>query len=103
MSYLSRIVNRFVTASPPASCEDFSDRNTVVDLQAFAAGDFQPARVEAKLSQDRGVDVGYVVTVLDRVEADFVGRAVCDTPFDTTTRHPDREAVRVMIAAVRSL
>jgi hypothetical protein len=53
----------------------------VVDIQSFASGDFQAARVEAELIENGGVDVGDVVTVLDRVEADLVGRAVDTPPF----------------------
>ncbi len=58
--------------------QNLPDRLAVVDLQPLAAGDLQLARVEAELVQDRGVDVGDVVAVLDGVEADLVGRAVDD-------------------------
>ena len=83
--------------------DDLADRLAVVDVEALAAGDFEPARVEAELVQDRGVDVGDVVAVLDGVEADLVGRAVDDAALDAAAGHPDREAVDVMVAAVAAL
>ena len=71
-----------------------------IDLQPLVAGDFEPARVEAELVQDGGVDVGDVVAILDGVEAELVGRAVDDAALDAAAGHPDREAERMMIAAV---
>ena len=76
------------------------NRLAEVDLQPLAAGDFQPARVEAELVQDRGVDVGDVVAVLDGVEAELVGRAVDDAALDAAAGQPDGEAVGVVVAAV---
>ena len=49
--------------------DDLADHLAVIDLQPLAAGDFQPARVEAELVQHRGVDVGDVVAVLDGVRS----------------------------------
>ena len=71
--------------------------------EPLSAGDFQPARVEAELVQDRGVDVGDVMPVLDGVEAEFVGRAVDDAALDAAAGQPDREAVGVVVAAVGAL
>ena len=51
----------------------------------------------------RRVDVGHVVRMLDGMEADFVGRAVNDAPLEAAAGHPDRKAVRMMIAAVVAL
>ena len=67
------------------------------------AGNFEPARVEAELVQHGGVDVGDVVAVFDGVEAELVGRAVGDAPLDAAAGHPDREAERMVVAAVGSL
>ena len=83
--------------------DDLADRLAEVDLQPLAAGDLQPARVEAELVQDRGVDVGDVVAVLDGVEAELVGRAVDDAALDAAAGQPDREAVGVVVAAVAAL
>ena len=49
------------------------------------------------------MDVGDVVAVLDRVEPELVGRAVDDAALDAAPRHPDREAVVVVVAAVAPL
>ena len=66
-------------------------------------GNLEPVRIETELVQDRGVDVGDVVPVLDRVEAKLVGGAVDDAALDAAAGHPDGEAVGVMIAAVGAL
>ena len=50
--------------------------------------------------QDRGVDVGDVMPVLDGVEADLVGGAVDDAPLDAAAGQPGAEALRVVVAAV---
>ena len=71
----------------------------MIDLQPFAAGDFEPAGVEAQQVQHGGVDVGDVVRMLDGVEAQLVGRAVDDAPFDPRAGEPDGEAVRMVVAA----
>src|SRR4051794_18283127 len=54
--------------APPDSPEDLADRPAEVDFQALLAGDFQATGVEAELMEDRGVDVGHVVTMLGGVE-----------------------------------
>ena len=41
--------------------------------------------------------------VLDRVQADLVGRAVGHAALDAAAGHPDREAVGVVVAAVAAL
>ena len=82
------------------SGDDLADRLAVVDLEPFAAGDLELARVEAELVQDRGVDVGHVVAIFDGVEADLVGRAVDDAPLDAAAGQPGAEALRVVVAAV---
>ena len=74
-----------------------------VDLESFAAGDFEAAGVEAELVQHGGVDVGDVVPVLDGVEAELVGGAVDDAPLDAAAGQPDGEAVGVVVAAVVAL
>jgi len=47
------------------SGDDFADDLAVFHFEAFAAGDFEAARVEAELVQNRGVDIGDIVAVLD--------------------------------------
>ena len=77
-----------------------ADRCAVVDVEPLAAGDFEAAGVETELLQDRGVDVRDVVSVFDGVKADLIGRAVNDPALDPTTRHPNGEAVNVMVPSV---
>jgi hypothetical protein len=50
--------------------------------------------------KDRSVNIGDVVAVLDRMEADLVGAAMNDAGFEATARHPCGKAERVVIAAV---
>ena len=47
------------------SRDDVADHVAVFHFQSLAAGDFEPARVEAELMEHGGVDVGDVMAVLD--------------------------------------
>ena len=71
------------------SADDCFDGLAMIDREAFASGHFQAMGVEAHLVEDGRVDVGDVVAVLGRVEAEFVGRAVGDAPFDPAAGEPD--------------
>src|SRR5262245_10033810 len=46
------------------------------------------------------MDVRHVMTLLDGVEADLVGRSVNDAALDAAARQPHRETVRMMVPAV---
>ena len=46
------------------------------------------------------MNIGDVVTILDGVKADLVGRAMHDSPFQAAAGHPDGEPEDVMVAAV---
>src|SRR5260221_12823298 len=72
----------------------------VVDFQPLLAGNFEFARIEAQLVQDRGVNVRDVVTVLDSVKTKLVGLAVYDAALDAAASQPDRKTVGMMVAAV---
>src|SRR6266478_4137865 len=72
----------------PTSGQDLPDRSAVVDIQPLAARHFQAPWVEAQLVQDRGVDVGDVVPVLDGVESYFIGSAVDHAPLDAPACQP---------------
>ena len=69
----------------------------------FWPGNLEPAGIEAKLVQQSRVDIGHVMTILDGVEAELVGRAMDDAPLDPAAGHPGREAERMMVAAVSPL
>ena len=81
--------------------QDLPDRSAVIDLQPLAAGDVEPARVEPQQVEQGGVDVGDVMGVLDRVEAQLVGRPMDGPALDPRSREPDGEGVRMMVAAGR--
>ena len=59
----------------------------MIDLQPLPARQFEAARIDAELMQDRRVDVGDVVAIDDGVEAEFVGVAVDGTAFDAGVGH----------------
>src|SRR4051794_21188475 len=89
--------------SPPtlrASPNDLLNRLPVIHCQPLTARDLQPVRVEAELAEDGGVDIGDVMAVLHRVEAELIGGAVRHAAFDAASREPRRKALRVVIAAV---
>mgnify|MGYP002336287781 CR=1 FL=1 len=82
-----RAIARYIverSRQPLSSNHNLSNRLAVIDVEPFAAGDFHAVMVQAHQVQDRGVDVGDVVAVLDGVEAELVGRAVGDALFDAT-------------------
>ena len=71
------------------SSNDFHDRLAMVDLKSFATGNLKLAGVKTKLPEDRRMNISHVVSVLDGMEADFIGRAVSDATFDSAASHPD--------------
>src|SRR6266568_864851 len=56
--------------------------------------------VQSQLMKHRGVDVGDVAAVFDSMEADFVGSAVNDAPFDAAAGQPGAKALRMVVAPV---
>src|ERR1700729_2736600 len=91
-----RVEGKNVTVSE--SGHDLADRLAEFQVEPLVAGDFELARGEAQEGEQRGVDVGDVVRMLDGVEAQLVGRAVDDAPLEAAAGHPDRKAVRMMVA-----
>ena len=71
--------------------------------QPLAAGDGQAIGIEAKLMEQRGVHVGHIVAVFDRVKTYLVRFSVGDSSLDSAARHPDGEPIRVVIAPVAVL
>src|SRR5579862_4703430 len=59
--------------------------------------------IEAQQCQNRGMDVVDVYAVFHRIPTEFIGSADYFAAFDSAARHPDGEAVRVMIATQISL
>ena len=55
--------------------------------------------VEAQEVQQRGVEVAHVDRIGDRLKSDRIGLAVAETWLDAAASEPDRERVRVMVAA----
>ena len=70
----------------------------IIDLQAFSTGDFQLTGIEAKQLVDRRVNVGHVMTVLDRVKAEFISGPVDRSPLDSSAGQPHAKAERVVIS-----
>src|SRR6185436_13197063 len=85
------------------SSQDFLDRFSEVYFEALSSGHFQSARVQSELVEHRRVEVGDVVAVLRRVEADLVRRAVHDAALHAAAREPRAEAERMVVPAVAAL
>ena len=66
----------------------------MIDVETFTTRDFEFARIEAELLEDRRVYVGDIMAVLDSVEADFVGCAMNDASFESPTCKPDGKTDR---------
>ena len=82
---------------PSTGCVLFHTGQSHVESLEF---DRQAAMVDSQAVENRGVQVVDVDRVLDDVVAEVVGFAVHDTRLDAATRHPDREAARMMVATV---
>src|SRR5688572_22243079 len=78
---------------------DLVNRFAMVDLEPFATGDLEAVGVEAHKTQNRGVDIGYIMPVLHGVEPEFIRGTVHDASFDPAARQPCAEALRMMIAS----
>ena len=77
------------------------DGSSVVHFQAFSARDLQTSRIQTQLMQHGRMQVGDVVSVFDRMEAEFVGRAVNDSALHAAARPAAHgESIRMVIAAV---
>ena len=80
--------------------ENFPNGRAVVGLEALPSGNFKFVRIEAEEVQHCGVDVGDVMAIAEGMVAEFVGSAVDRAAADARAGKPDREAMRVMIAAI---
>ncbi len=60
-------------------------------------------RIEAEQVEDRGVNIGDVMRMLDGVKAEFVGAAMDGAALGAATGHPDTETIRMMIASIAAL
>ena len=49
------------------------------------------------------MNIRHVMTVLNGVKTNLVGRAVNQSPLDSASRHPDRKSIDVMVATIRPL
>src|SRR5579872_1508181 len=84
------------TCSP--SGDDFFDRLAKVDFKPFLTWHFEPARIEPQLMQHGGVNVGDVVAIFHRMEAQFVCGAMHHAALDAAAGHPGGEPKRMVIA-----
>ena len=70
-----------------------------MQVDAFATGDFQPARIEPQLMQHCCMDVSDVVGFLHRVKTDLIGGAVREAALNSAAGQPAAEALWMMIPA----
>jgi hypothetical protein len=71
----------------------------MIQFEALAPGNLEPMRIQSQLMQDRRVDVGDVMPILDGMKAKFIGGAVLNTSRDTAPGQPRAKTLRMMIAA----
>ena len=90
-------------ANESSSRDDLFDGLTVVDIEPLATGDFQLARIEAKLLEKRGMNIGYIVAVFNGMEANLIGCPVYDAAFDAASGQPNAKSKDVMVASIRTL
>lgn len=83
-----------------SSGEDFLDRMPQVHFQAFVSRDLKLTWVEAQLVQQGGVNVGDVMSILDRVKTDFVGCAMGDATSNAASRKANGKAVRMVVPSI---
>ena len=96
---------RFTVSSRLAvSCSRQNIRNhlAVINVEPLAAGNFQPPAVESHQVQHRRVHVGNVMAGLDGMKAELIGGSMNVPAFHAGSGKPNRETVRMMIAAVRA-
>src|SRR5258705_5550995 len=81
-----------------SSGKNLVDDFAMVEFEAFAAGEFELAGVQAQAAQDCCVDVGHVMTVLDGVETQFVRHTMLDAALNAGAGERRAKALRMMIA-----
>ena len=86
----------------PRSNKDLCDRLPVIHIEALLPRNIQPPGIEAEQVQHGSVNVGDIVPVLDRMKAQFIGRAVNDAALYSGSGHPRRETIGMMVTASRS-
>ncbi len=79
-------------------CDDLHDRVAVIDVQTFAAGNFEAAGIEAELMQYSSVNVRDIMSAFDGMETKFIGPSVNESALDSPAGHPDRKPVRMVLA-----
>ena len=70
----------------------------MVDLETFAPGQFEPVRVQSELMHHRGMNVGDVVRMFDRVETEFIRGSMHDAALHAPAGQPGGKTLRMMIA-----
>ena len=86
-----------------SSRQNIGDHTSVILFETFVTGHIQAVGVEAKLMQQCCMDVGHIVWTLRRMEADLVGRTVCDPTLDSASCQPNAETMRVVVSSVGTL
>ena len=74
-------------------------RRTDESLFEALVGKAHAFRVEAQQMQNGGLQVAHAHAILGDEVPEFIGRPKVESAFDTSAGHPDRETVRVMVAA----
>src|SRR5262245_46837545 len=85
----------------PDGLHDLANRFSLNECQSFVAsqvGVGELVLIEAELMENRGMDVAEVVRLVDRLEANGIGRANRLAAANAAAGHPHREAQVVVVA-----
>ena len=66
-------------------------------------GHFEFSWIDTHEMIDRGMDVGHIVGVFDRMVTQFISSSVSRAAFDPGTRHPDTESKCMMVTSIGTL
>src|SRR5436190_8701560 len=79
--------------------DNLPNRFAVINLETLSPRDLQTIRVQPHQLKYGRVNIGDVVTILDRVKAEFVCSTMRHAPFDAAAREPRGKALGMVVAA----
>ena len=80
---------RRADATPLADSDNTENRHPVIDVQSFAIREFKTTRIQSQLMQYRGMDIGHIMSIFDRMKTDFIRDSMRDAALDASAGHPD--------------
>ena len=81
----NRLIRWCLAENESGSCQDFFDWSTKIEVQSLSTWYLQLSGIQTKLMEHRRMQVGHVVSVFNRVEAEFISLSVRDPSFDSAS------------------